>query len=125
MCSAIGPNTLAEGVFIGTKGIGQHTVSTVVVDNTNRSRAWIARIRTFALEAATGSYVFGQVPQQILAGDINTWFCREDVRVGRAARGGQANHDVVRVWTLTLDVGGQAGPRDGTRPETTPVYARG
>jgi hypothetical protein len=53
MCGKIGVNSLAEGLFIGTKGIGQHTVLTVIVDRMNRTRTGIQQILNFSSFLAT------------------------------------------------------------------------
>lgn len=53
MCSKVGPNTQADGLFIGTKGISQHTVFTVIVDNMNRTRSWIRGILSYSSYLAT------------------------------------------------------------------------
>jgi hypothetical protein len=53
MCSKVSLNTDAEGLFIGTEGIGKHTVFTVIVDNMNRTRSWIERILSFSSFLAT------------------------------------------------------------------------
>lgn len=53
MCGKISLTTQAEGWFIGTKGLGQHTVFTVIVDNMNRTRAWINQILSHSSYLAT------------------------------------------------------------------------
>jgi len=37
LCGKIGPNTVEGNLFIGTKGIGAHTVFTLIVDNMQRT----------------------------------------------------------------------------------------
>jgi hypothetical protein len=53
MCGKVGPNSQAEGLFIGTKGIGQHTVLTVIADRMNRTRTGIEQILSFSSFLAT------------------------------------------------------------------------
>jgi hypothetical protein len=53
LCGKINPNTPAEGLFIGTRGLGSHTVLTVMVDRMNRSRTGIQQILTFSGFLAT------------------------------------------------------------------------
>ena len=53
MCSKIGVNSQAEGLFIGTKGIAQNTVFSVIVDRMNRTRIGIQQILSFSSFLAT------------------------------------------------------------------------
>ncbi|MBV8178639.1 MAG: hypothetical protein JO045_07480 [Mycobacterium sp.] len=53
LCSIIGPNTVEGNLFIGTKGVGAHTVFTLIVDNMQRTRSWIDRILSFSSFLAT------------------------------------------------------------------------
>jgi hypothetical protein len=54
MCSKINTDTISNaGLFFGTKGIGHHTVLTLIVDNMNRTRAWITSILGFSSFLAT------------------------------------------------------------------------
>jgi hypothetical protein len=53
LCIKIGPNTVEGNLFIGTKGIGAHTVFTLIVDNMQRTRSWIDRILSFSSFLAT------------------------------------------------------------------------
>jgi hypothetical protein len=53
LCGKINPNTPAEGLFIGTGGLGSHTVFTVMVDRMNRTRTGIEQILRFSSFLAT------------------------------------------------------------------------
>jgi hypothetical protein len=54
MCSKIASNTPSSaGFFIGTKGLGHHTVLTLILDNMNRTRSWVTSILGFSSFLAT------------------------------------------------------------------------
>ncbi|OBK39824.1 hypothetical protein A5658_02975 [Mycobacterium sp. 1245111.1] len=54
LCSKINADTVSDaGLFFGTKGIGHHNVLTLIVDNMNRTRAWITSILGFSSFLAT------------------------------------------------------------------------
>jgi hypothetical protein len=53
LCSKVGPNTVQGELFVGVKSVGAHTVFTLLVDNMQRTRAWIERILGFSSFLAT------------------------------------------------------------------------
>jgi hypothetical protein len=53
LCGKISSDTVEGNLFFGTKGIGAHTVFTLIVDNMQRTRSWIDRILSYSSFLAT------------------------------------------------------------------------